>query len=478
MEIIKKIRFSWLPWIALVIYAVITLHVNLTSGRICWFDEAHAWTIAANCNMVEIFNLLKTEGHTILWYLFLKPFALLFREYYPYPMLILNWFFACAALFIMIKKAPFSNAVKIFIIFSAPIFTLYINQARCYTMTICFLFAAMAFFKDRLKHPYKYLTCLILSANSHPVGAIPAIYLGMFFLYDLYKASYVDNIIDKRILSRVIIIAELVFLYMFSSYIGLDIPDYNVKDSFIAMPYLFRYFFLRFDFPYYIPFFKMLLFRLAIIFFTVYLFRKSIYAGLFWVLSAFTTGFFFSTVYYGRYYHIIFIFIYGIIAYWIYIQDNPDLKNSLKDIVNIIVTALTLYFCFMPVTIRKGNNFLGHTVLKDAKMRNAKIFRHPTTMDAGESLPEMEVHNVYLYDIKGRNCSKYEGLRYYYNDYKSSFDVDELYKQMSDTKDNFLISTLKIKSEELRGSNSVIYIKPYMQIYVNKIYMLSKKPLR
>ena len=478
MEILKKFRFGWLPWIAFVIYAIVTLHVNLTSGRICWFDEAHAWTICANCSVGEIFNLLKIEGHTILWYLALKPFAVFFREYYPYPMLILNWFFACAAIVIMVRKAPFSNFIKTFIIFSSPMLSLYINQARCYTMTIMFLFAVMAFYKDRLNHPYKYLTCLILAANSHPVGFIPAFVLGIMFLYDLYKASYVNKIIDKKIIARVLVIAELVFLYMFISYAGLNIPDYNVKSSFISMPYLLRYFFIRFDLPYYLPFFKLLLFRLSIIFFTILLFKKSFSAGIFWVLSAFTMVFFFSTIYLGRYYHIIFIFIYGIMAYWIYINDNPDLKNSMKDIVNIIVFALTLYFCFMPVTIRTGNNFLGHTILRDKNLRNAKIFGYATSMAAVESLPEMELQNVYFYDIKGRNSSKYEGLKYYYNDYKNNFDVDELYNNLSDKQDNFLITTFRIKNKELKGDTSVIYVKLYDKIYVNRIYKMSKTPLK
>ena len=477
MEVIKKIRFGWLPYIAVLVYAIITLYSNFTSGRICWFDEAHAWSISANCSIGEIFNLLKIEGHTILWYLFLKPFAVYFRDYYPYPMLILNWLFACIALLIMVIKAPFNNVIKILIIFSAPIFSLYIYQARCYTLTIMFLFAAMAFFKDRLKHPYKYLTSLILSANSSPVGAIPAFYLGVLFLYDLYKASYVNSFVDKKILGRVIIIAELVFLYMFISYMGLNIPDYNVKSSFISMPYMFRYFFLRFDIPYYIPFFKLLLFRLAIIYFTVLLFRKSVYAGLFWALAAFTQSFFFSTVYYGRYYHIIFIFIYAIIAYWIYIEDNHDLKNSMKDIINIIFTGITLYFCFMPVTVTKGNNFLGHTIMQDENLRGAKIFTYATSMATVESLPELEIHNIYFYDISGRNISKYEGLQYYYQDDKNYFNVDEIYKHYDDTRQNYLITTKRIKSKKLKGSNSTLYIKLYDQIYVNRIYKLSKTPL-
>ena len=474
MEYVKKIKSEWLVCIALLVYAIVTLYVNLTSGRICWFDEAHAWTISANCDLIEIFKLMKIEGHTILWYVLLKPFALIFRGFYPYPMLILNWFFACAALFIMAKKAPFNNIIKILIIFSSPMFYLYIYQARCYTLTIFMLFSVLAFYKERINHPYKYLMLLILSANTSLVGAVPAFYLGILFLIDLYKASYIDNIIDKNIFGKIIIITEFAFLYMYLSFSGLHIPDYNVKTEFISMPYLFRYFFLRFDVPYYIPFFKLLLFRLAIIFFTVNLFFKSRYAGFFWLLSAFTQFLFFSTVYSGRDYHIVFIFIYAIMAYWLYIQENTNLKNLMTNIVNIVVFGMTLYSIFLPLNVISGNNFLGHNLLIDKNLKNSKLFAFTNSMAVIESLPEMEYHDLYFYDMKGRNISKYEGLRYYYRTDKNYFDVDELSKYLDNNRDNYLVTDLRIKVNELKGKNVTLKFEFYDQIYVNRIYKISK----
>ena len=45
-------------------------------------DEAQAWLIAKNCNLTELFGVMKYEGHFMLWYLILMPFAKLGFPYF------------------------------------------------------------------------------------------------------------------------------------------------------------------------------------------------------------------------------------------------------------------------------------------------------------------------------------------------------------------------------------------------------------
>ena len=60
-------------WFVISIYTVITI-LRLINHQ-PWFDEAHAYSIAQEMNLLEIIQLMSLEGHTFLWYLLLMPFA-------------------------------------------------------------------------------------------------------------------------------------------------------------------------------------------------------------------------------------------------------------------------------------------------------------------------------------------------------------------------------------------------------------------
>ena len=123
--------------ISMILWCFITVVRIL--NHIPWYDEAHAWTIAEQLNLFQLVDFMKIEGHTILWYVLLMPFAKLHLGY-PYSMQFLNWIFCFVALILFWKKAPFSNLVKVLVTFSFPFLVMYSVYARCYSIGIMLLF--------------------------------------------------------------------------------------------------------------------------------------------------------------------------------------------------------------------------------------------------------------------------------------------------------------------------------------------------
>ena len=142
-----KNKETFIAIFCIIIYSLITLFKALTHTP--WFDEAHAWTIAEQLSLPEVFNYVKDEGHFFLWQFILYPFAKM--HLYPYAMQFLNWLFCTAAIIIMWKKAPFHYVIKILITFSYPFFVCYSIIARCYSIGILLLFLLAALFNDKLK---------------------------------------------------------------------------------------------------------------------------------------------------------------------------------------------------------------------------------------------------------------------------------------------------------------------------------------
>lgn len=137
-------------WIVITIYVLITVLRVLNHQP--WFDEAHAWHIAQEKNLLEVIQLMPVEGHTFIWYLLLMPFAKT-NFHYPWPMFILNYTFALVSVIILWKKAPLHNITKTIITFSFPFFACLPVLARCYSIGVMLLFIILAVYKDRLKHP-------------------------------------------------------------------------------------------------------------------------------------------------------------------------------------------------------------------------------------------------------------------------------------------------------------------------------------
>ncbi|MBR1907854.1 hypothetical protein IJ818_02855 [bacterium] len=348
-------RYTIILWSLITVFRIL--------NHIPWFDEAHAWTIAQELNLVQIFDLMKVEGHTFIWYLLLMPFAKL-HLWYPYSMQFLNWIFCFSALIILWKKAPFNNFIKVLIIFSYPFLFLYSVYARCYSIGIMLLFLLTAMFENKLKHPVLYSIILVLCANTSLMAMIGATAFGILFLYDFIKSKpYKKELFISLLVLLIGVILVLIQI------VGVDdsaISDYKGIDfelnSIIAFCFL-----------------GILLGISCIL--PMLLNIKNCIKSLFFIL--FTSGFMtycFLFRYYGHYWNHCFYLIYLIISIWLNFDCYKNFKfNSVLKIFSISVFSFIIFLnWFIPYLIKSSPILKIITYGKDLKL--AKIILNDSAL--------------------------------------------------------------------------------------------------
>lgn len=346
----KIFILSVILWVFITVFRLI--------NRIPDFDEAHAWTIAQQLNLFEIFKLMHIEGHTFIWYLLLMPFAKA-DFLYPYSIQFLNWFICLLALIFFWKKAPFNFWIKIFLTFSYPFLFLYSVPARCYSLSILFLFLLAYYFKDRINNPLLYSVLLVLSANTSAMALIPATVLGLIFIFDIFKSK-----IDKNLIIGSFCIlmcgVVLIFIQNFTFDASVSNPRIGFNITLLKNVLLFKNlwlngfilgilacFMIRFLYPYKRPLFFLI----------------SSY-------SIFLYGIF--TVYTGYAYHHYFLFIYLIMAFWITLSVF-DVKTKFKCFVNIVLISLFLNFILISNFAVSEEQWLYKYILSNKKYSGSTI---------------------------------------------------------------------------------------------------------
>lgn len=211
-KILDKIKkFGIIETIALMVYIFIILVIAINHE--CYEDEAQSWLIARDLNPIQIIQQMKYEGHSVLWYYILAPFAKL-----GFPVetqVYITCLFAIATVFLVLKKSPFNKVLKVLITFSAGMIYFYSVIARPYGMIPFFLVCIAIIYKDKRKHPYWYAVLISLLANTHLIMLPTAILLMIdFWGKELIIKHKEQTKEDKRklILSLLIVIfAILIF---------------------------------------------------------------------------------------------------------------------------------------------------------------------------------------------------------------------------------------------------------------------------
>ncbi len=175
-------------------------------------DEAFAWCRAKEINIFNFANILQKEGHPIIWYLLLMPFAKN-NIAYPYPMLLINYFFILASIFVLWTKSPFDNIIKAIITFSFFVISYLAIVARCYSVGILGLFLLASLHKNSLKHPILYSFILGLTANTSAMATIGASAFSFIFLFDIFK-----NIKSMKIKDIILSLTTLFSFFIFLMY--------------------------------------------------------------------------------------------------------------------------------------------------------------------------------------------------------------------------------------------------------------------
>lgn len=151
--------------VLILLYAILALIVILHHE--IWEDEAQAWLVVRDLSLSGIFFHVRTEGHPLLWYILLTPFAKLHLP--VLSMQIINWFFITLGAGLFLFKAPFNTLCKISVLSSSAFLYWYSAFARSYCLIPLLIFAIAIFYKKQKEHPYIYVILLTLLAHTHVV---------------------------------------------------------------------------------------------------------------------------------------------------------------------------------------------------------------------------------------------------------------------------------------------------------------------
>ena len=193
----KSLFFKYIKYIVMFFAVSLYVYLTLTNPSMKTFnqDEFHCWNIASNFGFTDIIRLMRSEGHTFLWYFILKPFTYFDNIFFPWIIKYINWFFLALAIIILWLKSPFNLFTKIAVTFSYPFLSLYPIHGRCYGIGMFFLFLVLTIYNKRLEKPFIFALLLFFTANTSLMASIAVFPLAVEFLYRLIKIKKIYPIL-------------------------------------------------------------------------------------------------------------------------------------------------------------------------------------------------------------------------------------------------------------------------------------------
>ena len=130
-----------------------------------WRDEGQVWLVVRDLDLAGVFNHVRNEGHPLLWYMLVMPFAKL--KLPVVVMQILSVVFMTAAAAVLLWKSPFDKLNKVCVIFSAGFLYWLTIISRSYSLIPLLLFLLAFCYNKQKQHPYVYCVLNMLLANTH-----------------------------------------------------------------------------------------------------------------------------------------------------------------------------------------------------------------------------------------------------------------------------------------------------------------------
>ncbi len=150
-----------------------------------WRDEAQVWCLVRDLNIFELFNATRVEGHPMLWYLLVLPFAKFGIS--VESMQFLSIIFTGIAVAFLLWKSPFSILQKILITFSAGMVYFLPVIARNYALMPLAIFLLAHFYNQRDEKPYKYSLSLIFLSQTHILALGFCVITFLLFVFERFK---------------------------------------------------------------------------------------------------------------------------------------------------------------------------------------------------------------------------------------------------------------------------------------------------
>ncbi|MBQ9150444.1 hypothetical protein IJX73_05890 [bacterium] len=470
MEFIKYFNKN-IAKIAPVAFVVLTLFISLV--KIPFYDETQA-LIISRLDLSQMFQISRIEGHPILWYLILKPFNSF--ELYPYPMMIINWIFASATIFVLWKFAPFNNLVKFLITFSYPFFQYYGVVSRPYTLAVLVIFLLATLYKNSFKKPLLYSFLLVLCANISVISAFVAFGFGIVFIYEIFK-----NKLNKKDLVLLFLILFFGALILISQLCGFETP--KMQSTYAHLEFikeLKTFLFNPFD-NFFEKNINQNLLRICVFvsfyYFSFLFFKKDKKALILFLIPTALMITMFLFIYVGDFWHYHFVLITFIAVMWVSLEKIEDNK-----IVNILFVALILLNMTSFSISKDGTNktqkgiFYSKAlkILTQEKYKNAKLFCNDYYMYISPGLLYyLKKEGIIIYDIQKNDSMSFESIK---NIRNASYHKDislNLKKNRDKNKENYYIvisnNINKYKSYQYEENGEKIFfelVEAYPELYL------------
>lgn len=144
-----------------------------------WLDELHAWVMARDMSIPELWSAMKVEGHFCLWFWILMPFAK--AGLGVYWLQIISIAFMLIAAWLLVFKTDFSLLAKVAILLSFPMVYQFPVISRCYALIPPILFGIALCYKDLDKN--KWLFAILVGLLSHTHVYMEGTVLALFLVY-------------------------------------------------------------------------------------------------------------------------------------------------------------------------------------------------------------------------------------------------------------------------------------------------------
>ncbi len=343
-------------------------------------DEILAWEIAHDLNFNEIVQLMHYEGHSFLWYVILKPFTLLADKIpvlFPMTLKYINIAFFGLAMFLLWFKSPINIFLKTLISVTSPFAVTFPSLARPYGLLILLLFIIVIQYKNRLKQPLVYSILLFLLAHTCFNGLVGTLFLGVSFIYELYKENK-SNLVSSKFLVPVFIISSA-FLMFAIEWIPVHTP---IHIKYFGTVNCFREFFIpAYSSKFYILFTLIVFFPLLqIAAFIQFANMKNKWFLLFaaYILNVFLI--FYLVVAPGRPHHLYFLYIYFIVIYWLLLDNSEEfVQNKINYYTTTgFITLLTIiylipfrspdFWFIEEMDYKESSNIIKNIIPKDSRI--------------------------------------------------------------------------------------------------------------
>lgn len=210
-----------------------------------WRDETQVWCIVRDMNLSEIFQTTRIEGHPMMWYLLVLPFAKL--GFPVESMQIISVAFVFFSLVFLLYKSPFDILQKVLISFSAGMVYFLPVIARNYALIPLFLFLLAHFYNQRKEKPYVFALLLILLSQTH--------ILMLGFCAIVFLLFAVEQIKSKKAIPAILILLVNFLFIIFSFYnadnVNMTVQNYRqLDDNILAFLDCFCYIFFSPVFKY------------------------------------------------------------------------------------------------------------------------------------------------------------------------------------------------------------------------------------